>query len=265
MKLVNICKYLKEVSDIDTSSIDNSFLAKFDHNFKTLSDDTYSKVLEIVQEYHKIFNLYMNKSFVLLRGENSSDEILYRTIRKDRKPRDSALAIDETFEIYRAKYYPNVPSRRKSIFGYKFKNIDTDTTGYGINDYIIFPSHDAKYFSSMETVDFFDSNQYADIIKAMEEYEYINNIEIFGSDVKDIVSKVNLDNFIDYFVNEKKDNLPPAIWQARISLAEYFTNSSDNLATIKPNFEIIIEATMYTAIRKDIFESFVLMNVERED
>ena len=237
---------------------DKKFLSDFSEIVKI--DDHEKEILSKVFEANKTqIEQFLTEGFILMRGEGDASAITFtRDIRQDRKPKDSKMLIDASFEYFRAERYPEIPSRRRSIFGYKYKSIMADT-GYGSYQYIIFPGIDVEYFSSSYEEDFYKSQPYNAIMYAAE--QWLKEKEESGDNAYATASFSNVaiaEEFAHYFASKLDDVATDEVDRARNEVTKYIKTSYNDLTDIKPGYEIIMQAKSYTAIRKDYFQAYVI-------
>jgi len=186
-----------------------------------------------------------NGTGLLIRGMNSFNlsEIGSKEVRKDRRPKDTEQHIDYIVEEFRAEFYPDVPSRRKSVFCFVDKSLAVQQYGY---PYFIFIPDGAKYFQSIKTSDLTQS------IIPMAIHRVFK--EIAGEDTESMLSglerKTKLDNIKVEAYNAivNRTNEHPLYHRAKIFLNEYFKNSINSLKEISirdSENEIVIDCDYY--------------------
>lgn len=140
--MLKLKKLLFEVSYGDLpDSIPNFYRENFQKVLK--------KSEEFVQEYNQNGTWYRpeSKKFQLYRGSDSDLKFWdIKSIRQNRKPRDTKPWVDQLVENIRSEYYPNVPSRRAAKFAASSDNGRVEIQKYGA-PFVVFPQQYASKVS----------------------------------------------------------------------------------------------------------------------
>lgn len=173
-------------------------------------------VNKIKKECKKSVTNYL-KNKLLIRNTNNSDDFYERKqYDKPRMPVDTVNLVDEYIERHRAKHFPNLPSRQKSVFCYcigqdQLSNFKSSI--YGDNCFIIFPTDNKlKTFQSDKYRDFTISKPcvsikayFAQIANALQDMEY----EIILNKVKNYdMDKIVRHRLYDFDIRNPKYTVP---------------------------------------------------------
>jgi len=187
-----------------------------------------NEYLSIIDSLEKLFIRGMRKGVY--------NEIGSKSVRKNRKPRDTHRIIDEAVELYRAENFPKVPSRKQSVFCFlNSKSNIEEVRNYGERNFIFIPD-EANYWQSKTVEDFTGSAIYSYLLKIKYDFDKTHD--------------ANVQEFYNFILKYKVfiEKLNAYFSHAWTTLQDIVQNVSNN--------EIVIDCEYYYYVEYPYFEKF---------
>jgi len=206
----------------------------------------------------------------LLRGTDDTHDSFLQPVRKGkRKPRDSRVEIDQFFEDYRKKWFPQVPNRQKAVF-VMLEKVNTraqlfsdNAKGYGSEMVLVLPKNGSTYFQSGTTQDFYESATYHQIWKltSMQGELGIHDVSTpmtiqkykkTSFSISDDVVEANYKEYLKEFKRVEKE-----MGETEKILDKYFTSGKVNVGDMKTGkSEVMIEHKGYWAFNRMVIQYY---------
>ena len=220
--------------------------------------DGFFNIIELIKNNCHIYLNYLKKDkFVLYRGSKKiANLFVIKQPKKDRKPLNTEKTTNNLIENYRKLYFPNIPSRKESVFAEPEKKENKEFSNYYGFLYLLFPANDGLSIfqnTSFEGKDFFISNIVTTIDNIYLERPPVEKakqtIELYKNKISNTLYQIIIPCF-DILSNVLQQQIFPTKEEQEV-LIELFEHT-DELAKFYKNFMTYSDRVKMLGIKNSV-------------